>query len=346
MKSSVLIEIEHTKYMKLIDLDEQTSNTALITTVKEDQKRAIIKLVGKKEGLATVHLGEYEINLPYEYQNGSKRPKISINSRLEGKTLYVDGVLDGRQLFSDKLPVRQLLPKPNWAPIAGAVIGGIAVILLLVWLFSFLAVPSGSSSSSGTPKGSGTASSATSGKTAVAVNPSSDKANSASAALESAGTNDTVSAAGGETPADLQPAAAEPEATQSPTAIPTQKPSPTPEPEPFIPEGTIAKTVYFEPNISTLTDEAKASLREMLDDLETYTDADIRIWGHCAIKGTEEGRELLSMERAENVKKYLTSLGFNSDHIDLRWFAGTKPVTEDEDKQYLNRRVEVAILGR
>ncbi|MBN2509130.1 MAG: OmpA family protein [Spirochaetales bacterium] len=313
MKSSVLIEIEHTKYMKLIDLEEQTASTALITTVKEDQRRAIIKLIGKKEGAGTTVLGEYEINIPHEYQDGTRRPKIEISARLEGRLLYVKGVLDGRTLFSDTLKAGALLPLPRWIPVSGYILGAAAALALVIWLLSLLAAPAAGGSPSG-----------------AAVARNTPQKTAAPAA--------TVRPA--PTAAPTETAAA---SIVEPAAAPTQKPAE--EPLPAVPSYTIALTVYFEPNDSSLSAEAKEELTSILDELKTYTDARVRIWGHCAIKGTEEGREQLSEERARNVKDYLSLQGYSGGRVDLKWFAGTRPVTTEEEEQHLNRRVEIAILA-
>jgi outer membrane protein OmpA-like peptidoglycan-associated protein len=66
------------------------------------------------------------------------------------------------------------------------------------------------------------------------------------------------------------------------------------------------------------------------------------ISGHCAIAGTEVGRQEISVQRAENTYAWLKKKGWNpSSQPQIRGEAGNYPLTMDPEKQDINRRVEI-----
>ena len=73
-------------------------------------------------------------------------------------------------------------------------------------------------------------------------------------------------------------------------------------------------------------------------------EAVVEITGHCAMSGTEAGREELSRERAYNTVTYLKKEGWRPETKPvMRWFGGTQPVTSNEEEIYRNRRVEISV---
>lgn len=123
-------------------------------------------------------------------------------------------------------------------------------------------------------------------------------------------------------------AVADPETDETSTALPA------------FPEKTI---LIFQPESAALTGTA---IRE-LDNLAAIIpeNSGIEIGGHCAIFGTERGRERLSGARADAVADYLSSRIPDSVRIETRGYGGSRPITRDLELQDMNRRVEINVSG-
>ncbi len=106
--------------------------------------------------------------------------------------------------------------------------------------------------------------------------------------------------------------------------------------------------VYFTPDDTVLTREAEARLEGVAAALaESGADTPVRIVGHTALFGTEEGRASISRGRAEAVYEYLTALGWRPEVAPtVAWEASREPVTREREEQELNRRVEIEIGGQ
>jgi len=111
------------------------------------------------------------------------------------------------------------------------------------------------------------------------------------------------------------------------------------------PQWTFEKeVVYFEPRRAVLIPEAKQELDRILISLNKIPDSNVTISGHCALFGTEQGRYILSVIRAQRVYNYLRQCGWNPEKKPrIEGLGGKQSVTEDTDMQRLNRRVEINI---
>jgi len=103
-------------------------------------------------------------------------------------------------------------------------------------------------------------------------------------------------------------------------------------------------TTFFLPNDTSIQKDASQILDKVMVVLQTNPNSIVEISGHCAMTGTEEGRERLSKERAYNVLDYLKKEGWipNTKPV-VKWYGGTKPVTLNQKEIYRNRRVEITI---
>ena len=130
------------------------------------------------------------------------------------------------------------------------------------------------------------------------------------------------------------PAAQSPESSVSPPS------AAAPEiPAPEVPASPV--TVFFAPDSAFLDAEAIALLDETV---ESLPDSPLlRVEGHCAAFGTEEGRIRLSRRRARAVADYLKSRLGKNVRIETEGFGVERPVTEDPLLQNLNRRAEIRI---
>ena len=105
--------------------------------------------------------------------------------------------------------------------------------------------------------------------------------------------------------------------------------------------------VLFLPDSPELTDLAKERLNRipLREDGGILTLLQIR--GHCALWGTEAGRQKLSVERAEAVAGYLADRGaIILPETIIEGLGATEPLTRDPDNQEVNRRVEILLTYR
>ena len=151
---------------------------------------------------------------------------------------------------------------------------------------------------------------------------------------------ETVPAAAGRVNrTEASPAAQSPESSVSPP--PAAAPE-VPAPEISAPEAPASPvTVFFAPDSAFLDADAVALLDETV---ESLPDSPLlRVEGHCAAFGTEEGRIRLSRRRARAVADYLKSRLGENVRIETEGFGVDRPVTEDPLLQNLNRRAEIQI---
>ncbi len=103
-------------------------------------------------------------------------------------------------------------------------------------------------------------------------------------------------------------------------------------------------TVYFLPDNAVLTPAAKDNLNKIMSRLTEEPEPDhlVSITGHCALYGSEAGREKLSLERAENAAEFLRQRGWKPEiEPAVKGLGGKEPVTRNRYKQQQNRRVEI-----
>lgn len=113
--------------------------------------------------------------------------------------------------------------------------------------------------------------------------------------------------------------------------------------EPTLPENTI----YFLPDSSLLTPAAEIKLRSLLPLLLENADLKIEILGHCAPMGSEQGRNILSFERARRVSDFLSASGWKPYlQAKVNGAGSSKAVTRNPEMQHLNRRAEILIISQ
>ncbi|MCL2008094.1 MAG: OmpA family protein [Treponema sp.] len=81
--------------------------------------------------------------------------------------------------------------------------------------------------------------------------------------------------------------------------------------------------------------------------LSRYADRDIHVGGHTALAGTAEGRQRLSLERAQVVADYFLLHNVReSGRMVVRGYGAERPIADNSTEQGMaqNRRVEITIL--
>lgn len=106
--------------------------------------------------------------------------------------------------------------------------------------------------------------------------------------------------------------------------------------------------VYFELGSATILKSSHLQLDGLLAMMKKNPSMMIQIEGHTNRIGDEDENIKLSLNRASNVKKYLTSNGIDQSRIKTKGFGSSMPiVSEDsEDGRAKNRRVEFIILSQ
>lgn len=89
------------------------------------------------------------------------------------------------------------------------------------------------------------------------------------------------------------------------------------------------RTVYFDFNKSTLTNEGKVKLNSLATELKSRGKIkSVRIAGFADRIGSAAANEKLSKKRADSVRKYLVSQGIvNAQVVETRWFGDSVSAT-------------------
>jgi OOP family OmpA-OmpF porin len=106
----------------------------------------------------------------------------------------------------------------------------------------------------------------------------------------------------------------------------------------------VLKPVYFEFDKHVLTEEAMATLDEVLASLIHYPDTMLEIQGHTDNIGPKGYNQKLSVKRAEVVKEYLVSKGIDAMRLSAVGYGETMPIVanDSKDNRAMNRRAELA----
>lgn len=153
------------------------------------------------------------------------------------------------------------------------------------------------------------------------------------------------------------PPAAAPAPVVTPRAAEPAKPAPAPVAAPKKPAVlTVTSTELFEFNKATLTAEARAKLdKEVVARAKDFGNVSlVHVDGHADRLGSPQYNQKLSEKRAEAVRAYLVSKGFDAGKIETLGSGKTLPVKscpDQKDRKALiqclepNRRVVVEVKG-
>lgn len=110
-------------------------------------------------------------------------------------------------------------------------------------------------------------------------------------------------------------------------------------------------TIYFDKNSSSLTEESKAVLSDLLAKMKDDKLIKLTVNTHADSRADEKYNEALSQRRLNAVKKYFTSAGIASSRIKGNSFGESKLVNDctdevecTEEQHKLNRRAEMNFL--
>ena len=99
-------------------------------------------------------------------------------------------------------------------------------------------------------------------------------------------------------------------------------------------------SVFFEFDSAVLTKEAQEKLSNVANVLTAHPELKVRIEGNCDERGSEQYNLALGQRRADSAKKYLATLGVQSNQITAISFGAEKPKAtgHDEEAWRQNRR--------
>lgn len=103
--------------------------------------------------------------------------------------------------------------------------------------------------------------------------------------------------------------------------------------------------LYFITGTDELTDESKADLQRILEELKHRPLPDVYVIGHTDTVGELKGNDALSGLRAETVKNFLVSVGIPAERIQTAGRGKREPIvpTGDQVDEPKNRRVEINV---
>lgn len=316
MDRQLYVRIENKSLVPFFNLDKDRKRSLSLTTLKDGQRTAVVTIYRKDRNGREIALKQYTVSpLPL---GKAGEPKIFLESRKIGpRSVEIQLHLNRRRIASDsfKLPGKGGI----WWWLLGA------LLALLLGLLAFILLRPA-------PLPEGSAAPAPQTTSAAESQPEATPEPEPPPKPEPESESDT-------------PAPAETTEEASTTKIERLEESPPETEESGSPElvEPLRRTVYFEPDNALLTEEARSVLASLVVDLEEYSDLRIRVRGHCAVRGTEEGRQELSEQRAENTADYLRTRGLRVENS--RGLGAEEPITLAEDDQYLNRRVEIIVEG-
>jgi outer membrane protein OmpA-like peptidoglycan-associated protein len=105
--------------------------------------------------------------------------------------------------------------------------------------------------------------------------------------------------------------------------------------------------ILFEPNDEQIISSSIRDLERVLKLMQQNAHIEIILEGHSnGFYPSTEVDNVLSLKRAETVKKWLTDNGIAPERIDTKGFGSEKmmfPMAQDENEEQMNRRVEINI---
>jgi len=112
-----------------------------------------------------------------------------------------------------------------------------------------------------------------------------------------------------------------------------------------LPAPPVVFMLYFVTGTDELTEESKAELPKILDELKHRPVPDVLVIGHTDTVGEYRTNDQLSAQRAETVKGFLVGIGIPAGRIQVAGRGEREQIvpTGDNTDEPLNRRVEINV---
>lgn len=107
------------------------------------------------------------------------------------------------------------------------------------------------------------------------------------------------------------------------------------------------KNVFFDSDKVNLKKESYPELKRLAEFIKSQQNIKVEISGHTDNKGTKEYNKTLSLNRANQVKIYLISLGCDENQMTTVGYGDEKPIANNttEEGRQKNRRVEFKVIN-
>lgn len=108
---------------------------------------------------------------------------------------------------------------------------------------------------------------------------------------------------------------------------------------------TLSGSVLFRSDEATLLPEASSRLGQVADALMSTKERKILVEGHCDSQGSDDHNLELSQRRAEAVRTFLTSRGYDPTRIRAVGIGEARPIADNatDEGRANNRRVEIIV---
>lgn len=105
--------------------------------------------------------------------------------------------------------------------------------------------------------------------------------------------------------------------------------------------------IIFKRRSVDITTESFSSVQKVADILKEHENIKVEIAGHTDSRGRASLNLRISQDRANSVKKSLSSLGINKDRLKAVGYGEKFPIVKDDKNglSEINRRVEINIIG-
>jgi OmpA-OmpF porin, OOP family len=131
----------------------------------------------------------------------------------------------------------------------------------------------------------------------------------------------------------------------APVPVPAAKPAPAPPAKPAPAAEIPVVRIAFRPGSSHLAKSQAPRLKQMAKLMVNKPDLAVTLVGHADESGSEARNMALSLERANQVAKYLLSWRIAANRITVKGFGSSQPMDTGKGPKALakNRRVEASI---
>jgi outer membrane protein OmpA-like peptidoglycan-associated protein len=106
-------------------------------------------------------------------------------------------------------------------------------------------------------------------------------------------------------------------------------------------------SLYFDVDQANLNKSEQARFNEFMKELKDMKNVSFIVLGHTDRDGSLDYNLILSMKRAETVKRKITDLGFKKDAIDVYYFGESKALYKEsyeKEQKKLSRKVEINVI--
>jgi outer membrane protein OmpA-like peptidoglycan-associated protein len=349
----VSVEVDHSRLVPVASLGVGNAGSIELTTIAPYQRRAVINVYAESEREKTP-LKTFDVDrVPKVY---GRSPRLELHVRVDRlKRIHLNLDVEGTRYESTVLPGGGMVSGTSMVPAAAAALVLVALLVGAYFIWSGAGALGPASPEQAERTEESAIAREDTGGTATAGSEEARADSEAESDTESASNREATAAAdrsAQEQAAEKSEEAAEAEDGRSGEAAAQTSDEEATEAgaderdaeseEAAVTPQQTEWTVYFGPDSAELTGDAREALKEIAGTLRR-AEGSLMLEGHCALFGTEQGRERLSRARAQTVRRFLLQEGLSlADDSRIEAAAGREPVTEDPDRQQLNRRVELS----